>query len=194
MAKEKKVRTRDTPKYTSSSDEESSDDEVDYNDLFKGLDRSKVDKINEMIDALNEKDRLLEKQEDILYDEHDKFINVQKSLALEIKKNELLSSELSACNDSISKLKNLNADLNAKLEEVNFASSSVEHVVICDRCKDFNIDACNEHASTILKLNNDVASLNCQLKTCKDNYEKLKFARNAYTIGRHPSIKDELGF
>jgi hypothetical protein len=50
----------DTPKYTSSSDEES-DDDVDYSDLFKGLDRSKVDKINELIDALNEKDRLLEK-------------------------------------------------------------------------------------------------------------------------------------
>jgi hypothetical protein len=54
MVKEKKVRTRDTPKYTSSSDEESSDDEVDYSDLFKGLDRSKVNKINELIDALNE--------------------------------------------------------------------------------------------------------------------------------------------
>jgi hypothetical protein len=39
MAKEKKVRIRDTPKYYSSSDEESSDDEVDYTDLFKGLDR-----------------------------------------------------------------------------------------------------------------------------------------------------------
>jgi hypothetical protein len=74
------------------------------------------------------------------------------------------------------------------------ASSSVEHVVICNRCKDFNIDACNEHASTILKLNNDVASLNAQLKTFKDNYEKLKFARDAYTIGGHPSIKDGLGF
>jgi hypothetical protein len=87
MAKEKKVRTRDTPKYTSSSDEESSDDdEIDYSDSFKGLDRSKVDKINELIDTLNEKDMLLEKQEDILYDEHDKFIKVQKSLALEIKK------------------------------------------------------------------------------------------------------------
>jgi hypothetical protein len=87
MAKEKKVRTRDTPKYTSSSDEEfSDDDEIDYSDLFEGLDRSKVDKINELIDALNEKDRLLEKQ-DILYDEHDKLISVQKSLALEIKKN-----------------------------------------------------------------------------------------------------------
>jgi hypothetical protein len=82
MAKEKKVRARDTPKYISSSDEESSDDEVDYSDLFKGLDRSKVDKINELIDDLNEKYRLLEKQEDILYEEHDKFINFQKSLAL----------------------------------------------------------------------------------------------------------------
>jgi hypothetical protein len=131
-----------------------------------------------LIDALNEKDRLLEKQEDIL--------------ALEIKKNELLTSELSACNDSISKLKNLNVDLNAKLEEVNSASSSIEHVVICNRCKDFNIDACNKHASTILKLNNDVTSLNAQLKTCKDNYEKLKFARDAYTVGRHPSIRMDL--
>jgi hypothetical protein len=194
MAKEKKVRFRDTPKYSSSSDEESSDDEVDYTDLFKELDRTKVDKINELIDALNEKDRLLEKQEDILYEEHDKFINVKKTLALETKKNELLTSELSACNESIASLKNLNDDLNAKLEEANTASSSKEHVIICNRCKDFNVDACNEHASTIIKLNNDVASLNAQLKTCKDNYEKLKFARDAYTIGRHPSIKDGLGF
>jgi hypothetical protein len=174
MAKEKKVHIRDTPKYTSSSD-----DEVDYTDLFKGLDRTKVDKINELIDALNEKDRLLEKQEDILYEEHDKFINVQKALALETKKNELLTSELSACNDSISKLKILNVDLNAKLEEANLASSSIEHFVICNRCKDFNIDACKEHASTILKLNIDVESLNAQLKTCKDNFEKLKFVRDA---------------
>jgi hypothetical protein len=68
MTKEEKVHTRDTPTYTSSRDDESSDDEVDYSDLFKGLDRSKVDKINELIDALNEKGRLLEKQEDILYE------------------------------------------------------------------------------------------------------------------------------
>jgi hypothetical protein len=83
-------------------------------------------------------------------------------------------------------LRILNDDLNAKLEKVNVASSTMEHVVICNRCKDFDIDACNKHASTILNLNNDVASLNAQLKTCKDDYEKLKFARDAYTIGRHP--------
>jgi hypothetical protein len=70
MAKEKKVSVRDSPKNSTSSDKYSFDDEVDYSSLFKGLDRAKVEKINELIDALNEKDRLLEKQEDILYEEH----------------------------------------------------------------------------------------------------------------------------
>jgi hypothetical protein len=68
MAKEKKVHTHDTPKYTSSRDKESD----------HGLDRSKVDKINELIDALNKKNRLLEKQEDLLYEEHDKVVEVEK--------------------------------------------------------------------------------------------------------------------
>jgi hypothetical protein len=44
MAKKNKVRTRDTTKYTSFSDE-ASDDDIDYSNLFKGLDRSKVDKL-----------------------------------------------------------------------------------------------------------------------------------------------------
>jgi hypothetical protein len=108
--------------------------------LFKGLDRAKVDNINELINALNEKDRLLEKQEDILYEEHDKFVNVQKSLALEVKRNEMLSSELSSCHKSVFSLRSLNDELNAKLEEVNKTSSCVEHVVICNRCKDFDVD------------------------------------------------------
>jgi hypothetical protein len=43
-------------------------------------------------------------------------------------------------------------------------------------------------------LNDEVASLNAQLKTCKSDFDKLKFARDAYTIGRHPSTKDGLGF
>jgi hypothetical protein len=129
-----------------------------------------------------------------LYEEHDKFVSVQKSLALETKRNEMLSSELSACHESISSLKILNDDLNAKLEEANKSSSCVEHVSICNRCKDFDVDACNEHLTAITKLNDEVASLNAQLKTCKNDFDKLKFARDAYTIGRHPSIKDGLGF
>jgi hypothetical protein len=113
MAKENKVRTRDTPKYTSSDEE--SDDDVDYSDLFKGLGRSKVDKINELVYALNEKDRLLEKQEDLLYEEHDKVVEVEKSLALEVKKNKRLACDLSSCHASISSLKNINDDLNARI-------------------------------------------------------------------------------
>jgi hypothetical protein len=136
----------------------------------------------------------LEKQEDILYEEHDKFVSVQKFLALETKRNEILSSEISACHESISNLKSVNDELNAKLEVANKSSSCVEHVVICNRCKDFNVDACDEHLISISKLNGEVASPNAQLKTCKSDFDKLKFARDAYTIGRHPSIKDGLGF
>jgi hypothetical protein len=147
-----------------------------------------------LIDALNEKDRLLERQEDILYEEHDKFVNVQKSLALEVKRNEMLSCELSTCHETLASLKSINDDLNAKLEVANKSSSCVEHVVICTRCKDFNVDACSEHLISISKLNDEVASLNAQLKTSKNDFDKLKFARDAYTVGRHPSIKDGLGF
>jgi hypothetical protein len=147
-----------------------------------------------LIDALNEKNRLLEKQDDILYEEHDKFVSVQKSLALEIKRNEMLSSELSACHETVSSLKSINDNLNAKLEVVNKSSSCTEHVIICNRCKDFDVDACVEHLTSIAKLNGEVASLNDQLNTCKNDFGKLKFARDAYTVGRHPSIKDGLGF
>jgi hypothetical protein len=32
-----------------------------------------------LIDAFNEKDRLLEKQEDLLYEKHDKVVEVEKN-------------------------------------------------------------------------------------------------------------------
>jgi hypothetical protein len=109
-------------------------------------------------------------------------------------KNKLLSFELSSCHVSISRLESTNVDLNARIEKLNVASSSLEHVSICNRCKDFDIDACNDHASTISNLNDDIVKLYAQLKTCKDECDKIKFARNVYTIGRYRSIKDGLGF
>jgi hypothetical protein len=72
----------------------------------------------------------------------------------------MLSSELSACHETVSNLKSINDDLNAKLEEANKSSSIVEHVSICNRCKDFSVDACVEHLTSIAKLNGEVASLN----------------------------------
>ena len=74
------------------------------------------------------------------------------------------------------------------------ASSCVEHAVICNRCKDFDVDACVEHLTSIEKLNGEVASLNDQLKTCKNDFDKLKFARDAYTVGRHPQLRMDLAF
>jgi hypothetical protein len=62
------------------------------------------------------KDRLLEKQEDFLYEEHGKVVDVEKSLALEIKNNEMLAFELSSCHSSITSLKSLNDDLTARIE------------------------------------------------------------------------------
>jgi hypothetical protein len=154
MTKKKKVRTRDTPKYTSSTYEEC--DDVDYSNLFKSLDRSKVDKINELIDALNEKDRLLKKQEDVLYEKHDKVVKLEKSLALEIKNNEILDFELFSYHSSITSLKSLNA----RIEKLNVASPSIEHVSICAKCKDHDFNTCSNHASTIAKLNDRIAHLN----------------------------------
>jgi hypothetical protein len=106
----------------------------------------------------------------------------------------MLSSELSACHEYVSSLRSLNDELNAKLEEASKISSCVEHVSICNRCKDLDVDACDEYLIAITKLNDEVASLNAQLKTCKSDFDKLKFARDSYTIGRHPSVKDGLGF
>ena len=91
-------------------------------------------------------------------------------------------------------LKSINDDLNAKLEKSSKSTSCVEHVKICTRCKDFNVDACSDLLVSISKLTEELASLNIQLKTSKNDFNKLKFARDAYTIGRHPSIKDGLGF
>jgi hypothetical protein len=131
------------------------------------LDRYKVDKGNELIDAHNENNRLLKKQNDLLYEEHDKVVEVEKPLALEINKNEMLAFELSACHSSISSLKSLNVDLNDRIEKLSVTSSSLEHVFICNRCKNFNIDACNDHASTIAKLNDEIVQLNVQLKIAR---------------------------
>jgi hypothetical protein len=125
-----------------------------------------------------------------LYEEHDKFVSVQKSLALETKRNEMLSSELSACHETVFSLKNLNDELNAKLEEVNKASSCVEHVIICNRCKDFDVDVCNKHLISIAQLNNEMSSLNVQLKTCKVDFRKE--AKNL-TSQRTPVLNKEKG-
>jgi chromosome segregation ATPase len=155
MAKDdkKKVYSRATPKYTTSDDEgSSSDNEDDLISLFANLNMDQKKKLNELTETINEKNDLLECQEDLLVKENKKFVKLKNAYALEVEKCENLSKELSMCNDSISCLRNENASLNAKIDELNVckpSTSSVEHVTICTRCRDINVEAIDDRSAMI---------------------------------------------
>jgi hypothetical protein len=91
-SKKKKVHSRSTPKYTTSSDDgSSSDDEDDLLSLFANLNMDQKKKLNELIETINEKDDLLESQEDSLVKENKKFVKLKNAYAQEIEKCENLS-------------------------------------------------------------------------------------------------------
>jgi hypothetical protein len=105
--KKKKVQSRATPKYTTSSDEgSSSDSEDNLMSLFTNLGMDQKKKLNELIEAINEKDELLDSQEDFLVKENKKIVKLKNAYAQEVEKCENLSKELSICHDSISSLRN----------------------------------------------------------------------------------------
>jgi transcription initiation factor IIF auxiliary subunit len=114
--KRKKVHSRDTPKYTTSDYQgSSSDNEDDLTFLFANLTKDRKKKINELIESINEKDDLLECQEDLLVKENKKNVKLKIAYALEVENCENLSKELDICNDSISCLRTENASLNDKI-------------------------------------------------------------------------------
>jgi hypothetical protein len=189
--KKKKVHPRATPKYTTSSDEgSSSDNENDLLALFAKLNMEQKKKINELIESINEKDDLLESQEDFLIKENKKIVKLKNAYAHEVEKCENLSKELSICHDSISSLRTENASLvskieklnvcnysvsclrnenirlNAKIEESNAckpSTSNVEHVSICTRCRDVNIEAMDDHLAMIKEQNDHIARLTAKI-------------------------------
>jgi hypothetical protein len=117
--------------------------------------------------------------------------------ALEVEKNENLSKELSICNDSISCLRDENAILNSKIDELNVyksSTSTVEHVTICTRCRDVNIEAIDDHLAIIKQQNDHIAKLTAKIAEHELENEKFKFARSMFYNGRHPGIKDGIGF
>jgi serine phosphatase RsbU (regulator of sigma subunit) len=163
----KKVHSRDTPKYTTSDDEGSSNNnEDDLTSFFANLTKDQKKKINAFIESINEKDDLLECQEDLLVKENKKFVKLKNAYALEVEKCENLSKELDVCNDSISCLRTENASLNAKIEEMNdcnISTSTIDHVTICTRCIDVNIDVVNDHLTMIKEQNDHIAELNTKI-------------------------------
>jgi hypothetical protein len=224
MAKDgkKKVQSRATPKYTTSSNEgSSSDNEDDLLALFANPNMEQKIKLNELIETINEKDDLLESKEDFLIKENKKFVKLKNAYAQEIEKSENLSKELSICHDSISSIRTENAsivskieklnvcndsfsclrdeniELNTKIEELNAckpSTSTVEHVSICTRCRDINIEAMDDHLAMIKQQYDHIAKLNAKIAEHELENEKFKFARNMLYNGRRPGIKDGIGF
>jgi hypothetical protein len=74
--KKKKVYSRDTPKYTTTDDEGNSSEKNDgLSSLFANLTIEQKEKINELIISINEKDEILECQEDLLVKENKKLLS-----------------------------------------------------------------------------------------------------------------------
>jgi hypothetical protein len=130
---------------------------------------AKIDKLNESISSLKtENDNLISKARD-----------------------------LNVCNVSISNLRNENYMLHAKIDKLNAckpSTSSVEHVTICTRCRDINIDAIHDHLALIKQQNDHMAQITSKINEHEIENEKLKFARSMLYNGRHPGIKDDIGF
>jgi hypothetical protein len=105
--------------------------------------------------------------------------------------------DLNVCNDSISCLRDENAMLKSKIDELNVckpSTSIVDHVTICTRCRDINVDAINEHLALIKQQNDHIAQLTAKINEHEIENEKFKFARSMLYSGRRPGIKDGLGF
>jgi prefoldin subunit 5 len=74
--------------------------------------------------------------------------------------------ELNVCNNSISYLRDENAMLKSKIDELNICKpsiSTVEHVSICTRCRDINVEAINDHIALIKQQNDHIAQLTAKI-------------------------------
>jgi hypothetical protein len=219
--KKKKVHSRATPKYTTSSDEgSSSENEDDLVSLFANLTMDQKKKLNELIETLTRR-MISWNAKRTCSLRKIKNVKLKNAYALEVEKCENLSKELSmcndsisylrdedaslvskieklnACNDSISSLKIENDNLNAKIEELSTckaSTSTVKNVTYCTRCRDINIEAIDDHLDIIKQQNDHIATLNAKIAGHELENEKFKFARSMLHNGRRLGIKDGIGF
>jgi hypothetical protein len=107
------------------------------------------------------------------------------------------AKDLNVCNVSISNLRNENAMLHAKIDELSAckpSTSTVDHVSICMRCRDINVDAIHDHIAMIKQQNDHIAKLDANIAEHELENEKIKFARSMLYNGRCPGIKVGIGF
>jgi hypothetical protein len=129
-----------------------------------------------------------------------KIDKLNESIASLKTENEKLISkakDLNVCNISISNLRNENVMLHTKIDELNACKPStptVDHVTICTRCRDINVEAIHNHLALIKGQNDHIAQLIAKINEHKIENEKFKFARSMLYNGRRPGIKDGIGF
>jgi hypothetical protein len=152
--KRKKVKSRASTKYTTSSDEgSSSEDEDDLLTLFANLNMQQKENLNELIGAIHEQDELLDSQEEFLIKENNKHVKLKNAYAQEVEKNENLTKELSICHDTISNHRTENVSLIAKLEKSNVCHDSFTNLRNENASLIAKIDKLNESSSS-LKIEN----------------------------------------
>jgi chromosome segregation ATPase len=111
--------------------------------------------------------------------------------------NASLIAKIDKLNASLSSLKIENAILHAKIDDLNACkptTSTVERIAICTRCRDINVDAIHDHLALIKQQNDHIAQLTAKINEHEIENEKFKFARSMLYNGRHPGIKDGIGF
>jgi hypothetical protein len=174
--KKKKVKSRASTRYTTSSDEGiSSDDEDDLLALFANLNMQQKEKLNELIGDIHEKDELLDSQEEFLIKENKKHVKVKNAYAQEIEKCEKLTSELSICHDTISNLRIENANLIAKVEKRNVCNDSIANLRNDNASLIAKINKLNESISS-LKIENDKLIAKAKdLNVCNDVVSNLRY-------------------
>jgi hypothetical protein len=127
----------------------------------------------------------------------DKLNTSLSSLKIENEKLIAKAKDLDVCNISISNLKNENAILHAKIDELNVckpSTSTIEHVTICTRYRNINVDAIHDHLALIKQQNDHIAQLSAKINEHDLENEKFKFARSMLYSGRRPGIKDGIDF
>jgi hypothetical protein len=171
----RKVKSRASTKYATSSDEENSgDDDDNLLALFANLNMQQKEKLNEFIGAIHEKDELLDSQEDFLIKENKKHAKVKNAYAQEVEKCEKLTSELSTCHDTISNLRNENAKLIDKVEKVNVNDDSLVKLKNDNASLIAKIDKLNESLSSLKLENEKLIAKAKDLNVCNISISNLK--------------------
>jgi ubiquinone biosynthesis protein UbiJ len=173
--KRKKVKSRASTKYTTSSDEDSSsEDEDNLLTIFANLNMQQNEKLNELIGVIHEKDELLDSQEEFLIKENKKHVKVKNAYAHEVEKNEILTKELSTCHDTTSNLRNENANLFAKVEKSNVCHDSIVNLKHENASLIAKIDKLNESIASLKTENDKLISKSKDLNVCNVSISNLR--------------------